>query len=101
MNYTIYKFIDSVLLDDQERRKVLSDMLWFYNLTTELEVPPCQESVEKIINNVMKGNIDTALEYCSILKEARTYMSMQEKEKMSKPDAEMYAKIALLDEKYK
>lgn len=101
MNYTIYKFIDSVLLSDEERVKVLTDMLWFYKLTEELEVPPCQSSVEKIIKKVIDGDIDSSLDYCYILKEARTYMTNQEKEKMSKPDAEMYQRISLLDEKYK
>ena len=100
MNYTIYKFIDSVLLTEEERREVLADMLWFYNLTFELEVPPCQESVHKIIDKVVSGDIDTALAYCYILQEVRTYMTMQEKEKMSKPDSEMYQRISQLDEKY-
>ena len=75
-------------------------MLWFYNLTFELEVPPCQESVHKIIDKVVSGDIDTALAYCYILQEVRTYMTMQEKEKMSKPDSEMYQRISQLDEKY-
>lgn len=100
MNYTIYKFIDSILLSEEERKKVLTDMLWFYKLTDELEVPPCQKSVEKVIDCVVNGDIKTALEYCHILQEARTYMTMQEKEKMSKPDAEMYHRLSLEDEKY-
>ncbi len=100
MNYIIYKFIDSTLLDNEDRERILKEMLWFYKLTEELEVPPCQKAVEKIINNVIKGDLKTALEYCKILKEARTYMTAQEREKMSKPDAEMYHKLSLLDKKY-
>ena len=76
------------------------DMLWFYKLTFELEVPACQDAIEAIIEEAVSGNIETALKYCNILKEARTYMTMQEKEKMSKPDAEMYQRISVLDEKY-
>lgn len=93
MNYIIYKFIDSNLLEDEERKRILKEMLWFYKLTNELNIPTCQKSVEKIIQKVIDGNMECALEYCSILKEARTYMTMQEKEKMSKPNAEMYNKL--------
>lgn len=100
MNYIIYKFIDSTLLEESDREKILNEMLWFYKLTDELEVPPCQKAVSKIIKRVIKGDIKTALEYCKILREARVYMTMQEREKMSKPDAEMYKKISLLDSKY-
>ncbi len=100
MNYTMYKLIDSVVVSEDEKRQVLKDMLWFYKLTFELEVPACQDAIEAIIEEAVSGNIETALKYCNILKEARTYMTMQEKEKMSKPDAEMYQRISVLDEKY-
>ncbi len=100
MNYTMYKLIDSVVISDDEKKKVLKDMLWFYKLTFELEVPSCQEAIELIIDKAVEGNVEEALIYCNILKEARTYMTMQEKEKMSKPDAEMYEKISVLDDKY-
>lgn len=100
MNYTMYKLIDSIVINDDEKRQVLKDMLWFYKLTFELEVPACQDAIEAIIEEAVNGNTEAALRYCNILKEARTYMTMQEKEKMSKPDAEMYQRISLLDEKY-
>lgn len=100
MNYIIYKFIDSTLLEYEERKKILTEMQWFYKLTEELEVPPCQKSVEKIIKKVIDGELEVALEYCNILKEARLYMTMQEREKMSKPGAEMYKELSLLDSKY-
>lgn len=101
MNYIIYKYIDSILLTDEERKEILEEMLWFYKLTIELEVPPCQEAIHKVIWRVVNGDYVIALKYCEILREARTYMSMQEKESMSKPDREKYREIAKLDEKYR
>ena len=100
MNYIMYKFIDSVLLTDEERKEILQEMLWFYKLTIELEVPPCQKAEEKIIGRVINGDYVIALKYCEILREARTYMTMQEKESMSKPGPDKYKEISLLDEKY-
>ena len=101
MNYSIYKYIDSVLLTYEERKEVIEEMMWFYKLTIELEVPPCQEAIQKVIDSVIDGNYDLAFSYCEILREIRTYMTMQEKESMSKPDREKYREISKLDEKYK
>ncbi len=100
MNYMIYKFIDSTLLNDAERKEVLQEMLWFYKLTIEIEVKPCQKAVEKIIGRIINGDYVIALKYCEVLRESRTYMTMQEKEKMSKPGPDMYKELSKLDAKY-
>ena len=100
MNYMIYKFIDSTLLNDAERKEVLQEMLWFYKLTIEIEVKPCQKAVEKIIGRIINGDYVIALKYCEVLRESRTYMTMQEKEKMSKPGSDMYKELSKLDAKY-
>lgn len=100
MNYMIYKFIDSTLLNDTERKEVLQEMLWFYKLTIEIEVKPCQKAVEKIIGRIINGDYVIALKYCEVLRESRTYMTMQEKEKMSKPGPDMYKELSKLDAKY-
>ena len=100
MNYIIYKFIDSTLLNDKERKEVLQEMLWFYKLTVELEVKPCQKAVEKIIGRIINGDYVIALKYCEVLRESRTYMTMQEREKMSKPGPDMYKELSKLDAKY-
>ena len=101
MNYIIYKYIDSVLLTEEERKQVMEEMLWFYKLTVELEVPPCQKAVQKVIGRVINGDYTIALKYCEVLREARNYMTMQQKENMSKPNREKYKQIAKLDEKYR
>ena len=100
MNYMIYKFIDSTLLNDAERKEVLQEMLWFYKLTIEIEVKPCQKAVEKIIGRIINGDYVIALKYCEVLRESRTYMTMQEKVKMSKPGPDMYKELSKLDAKY-
>lgn len=101
MNYIIYKFIDSDLLTDEQRTEILEKMMWFYKLTLELEVPPCQKAIEKVIEKVVNRDFKTAIEYCEIIREIRTYMTMQEREKMSKPPREKYKEISKLDIKYR
>ena len=101
MNYIIYKFIDSEVLSKEQKNDILKNMMWFYKLSQEIEVSPCQECTTKIVKEVANENFEKALEYCNIIKECRTYMTGPEKEKMSKPDREKYKEIEKLDKKYK
>lgn len=101
MNYITFKFVDSKLLNKDERKSIIEKMSWFYSLTIELEVPPCHDSIGKLIDLINSKEIDKALEYCNLLQRNRADMTMQEKEKISKPDAETYQKISILDSKYR
>ena len=100
MNYIMYKFIDSDILSEEQRIKTLRDMMWFYKLAHDLEVFPSQKCTEKVVNKIIKEDFEHALEYCRIIQECRTYMTGQEKEKMSKPDREKYSEISKLDSKF-
>ena len=101
MNYIIYKFIDSPLLIDEERKNILKEMFWFFNITKELEIPPCQEVTQELIKSILSEEYDTSIKYCKMLKKLREMMSEQEKLEMSKPRQEVYNKISKLDYKYK
>ena len=93
MTYMLYKFIDSVLLSDEEKIEVLSEMRWFYKLSKELSVPACQESLELIINKIINGDYKDAIDISKVIAEVRTFMPSQIKEQMSKPQPEMYKKM--------
>lgn len=93
MTYMLYKFIDSQLLTEEEKIDVLSDMRWFYKLSKELNVPACQESLELIINKIINGDYKDAIDICKVIAEVRTFMPQEIKEKMSKPQPEMYTKM--------
>ena len=93
MTYMLYKFIDSQLLSEEEKIEVLSDMRWFYKLSRELDVPACQESLELIIDKIIDGDYRDVIDICKVIAEVRTFMPSDIKEKMSKPQAEMYLKM--------
>lgn len=93
MTYIFYKFIDSVLLTDEERIEILTTMRWFYKLSVELEVPACQESLGLIIKKIVDGDYREAINICKVIAEVRAYMPIEIKEVMSKPQAEMYSKM--------
>jgi len=93
LTYMLYKFIDSSLLTEEEKIEILSNMRWFYKLSKELNVPACQESLELIINKIIEGAYKETIEICKVIAEVRTFMPSEIKEKMSKPQAEMYSKM--------
>ncbi len=93
MTYMLYKFIDSNKLSDEERIEVLSNMRWFYKLSNELNVPACQESLSYIIDKIIKGDYHDVIDVCKIIAEIRTYMTPEQREKMSKPSREIYNKM--------
>lgn len=93
MTYILYKFIDSKLLTDEERIEILSKMRWFYMLSEKLQVPACQESLGLIINKIIAGDYKDVMDICKVIAEVRDYMPKEIKEKMSKPQREMYSKM--------
>lgn len=93
LTYMLYKFIDSTLLTEEEKIQILSNMHWFYNLSRELNVPACQESLGLIINKIIAGAYKESIEICKVIAEVRTFMPNEIKEKMSKPQADMYTKM--------
>ncbi len=101
MNYMINNFIDSQLLTEEQQMQVLNSMMWFYKLSYEIEVSPCQECTKKVVEKIVNKDFESAIEYCKIIQECRTYMAKQEREKMSKPNVEKYSEISKLDYKYK
>ena len=93
MTYMLYKFIDSQLLTEEEKIEVMSDMRWFYKLSKELNVPACQESLGLIIDKIIEGDYKDVIDICKVIAEVRTFMPDEIKQKMSKPQAEMYIKM--------
>lgn len=93
MTYMLYKFIDSQLLTEEEKIEVMSDMRWFYKLSKELNVPACQESLELIIDKIIEGDYKEVIDICKVIAEVRTFMPDEIKQRMSKPQAEMYIKM--------
>ena len=93
MTYILYKFIDSNLLTEEEKINVLSEMRWFYKLSKELDVPACQESLDLIITKIIDGEYKDVIDICKVISEIRTFMTNEIKEKMSKPQAELYGKL--------
>ncbi|MBO5179734.1 MAG: glycosyltransferase [Clostridia bacterium] len=90
MTYMLYKFIDSIKMSDDERIDALTEMRWFYKLSKELNVPACQESLSIIIDKIIEGRYREVIDICKVIADVRKFMTAEEREKMSKPNREMY-----------
>lgn len=90
--YILYKFIDSVLLSDEEKIEVLKSMKWFFELKVEIDAPHTSKSIDIITDAIIKEEYEEVLKYCKILAEAREYMTAEKRERMSRPDHNKYNK---------
>ena len=91
--YILYKFIDSTLLDDKEKIKILKIMKWFFKLKIELDAPHTSKTIDIITDAINDEKYDEVLKYSKILAEAREYMTAEKRERMSRPDYAKYNKM--------
>lgn len=84
--YILYKLIDSVLLSNEEKIKVLEMMKWFFELKIELNVPMVSQSIEIITDSIIEGQYKETIKYCNILAEAREYMTTGKRERMARAE---------------
>ena len=93
MTYLLYRFIDSTRLSDEDRLELMSKMRWFLKLSNTIKVPACQKSLAVLINIIVKGKYQDALDICKIIAEMRIYMDINVRHSMSKPYDQMYKEI--------
>ena len=101
MSYLLYKFIDSNMINDKERKEILKEMKWFYELSNSLKVEACQKAQQMIVHKIEKEDYEEAINYCKIIQDIRRYVPEEVREDMSRPDANMYRRIAKYDNEYK
>ncbi len=93
MTYLLYRLIDSKQVNNEDRIQILGKLRWFFKLSKTLKVPACQKSLSILIDMIIKGQLDDAINICKIIGEMRTYMDVDVKRKMSKPYEAMYKEI--------
>lgn len=93
MTYLLYRFIDSTLINREEKLEILPKLRWFFELSYKLKVPACQNSLEILINKIVGEKYEEAIDICEIIAELRTYMDTEVRHQMSKPYEKMYQNI--------
>jgi len=93
LTYMLYKFIDSTMMNDEEKREVIKEMSWFYNISDKLKVEPCQKSLKILIDKIADEKYDEVIDICRIIADMRSFIPEGNKEKMSKPTDVLYEKM--------
>lgn len=93
LTYMLYKFIDSTMMDDSEKKEVIKEMAWFYNISEMLKIEPCQKSLEILIHKIADEKYDEVIDICKIIADMRSFIPEEKKEKMSKPTDILYEKL--------
>jgi len=91
--YMLYKFIDSTMMDDEEKKAVIREMAWFYNISDKLKIEPCQKSLKILIQKISEEKYDEVVDVCKIIADMRSYIPESEREKMSKPTDILYERL--------
>lgn len=94
-----YKLVDTNLMTDEEKIKILEEMAWLYNLRDKLKIEPCQKSLNAVFNLVREQKYKEAVDVCKIIAEMRTYIPKDIRENMSKPENVKYEEVEASDKK--
>lgn len=81
----IYKFIDSKLITNDDRKELISEMYWFFEQSKLLNIKFPQESIRILVQYILNKEYEIVNNICIILSEARNFMAEHEKEMMAKP----------------
>lgn len=92
VSYIFYKIVDSIMLSDKEKIKVLKEMKWFFDIKKEIGVPLSSAIIDIVTDEIINEKYDNVLKYCKILSESREYMTREKKERMARPDYSKYKK---------
>lgn len=93
ISYILYKFIDSLILTDRERIRILKDMKWFFKIKKDLKIPMVSNILDIITEGIINEKYNEVIKYCNILAEARTFMTSEKRERMARPDYNKYIQM--------
>ena len=82
--YIMYKFIDSKVMNDNDKRLALGEIQWFTRLSLELGIKYDNSIFFEIIRLINDSLYDEAIEKCMEVSKIRLCMSEEDKLKMSK-----------------
>lgn len=81
----LYKFIDSKLINNEERIEIIDKMSWFWRQASEFNMVLAQRIVEILLEDMVSKEYKQVIKECEMISEARTFMNEEQKEMMSKP----------------
>ena len=88
-----YKIVDTKIMTEQEKEEALEEMKWFFEIRKDVNVDPCQKSLEFVLEKIESEQYYEAVKCCNIIAEMRTYIEKDVREGMSKPEFVNYVEL--------
>ena len=82
--YITHKFIDTTVMNNEDKIKALNEMKWFYKLTDELKIKDNNHVIFEIIRLINNDKLEEAISKCNEVASKRMDMNDEDKLKMSK-----------------
>ena len=96
--YIMYKYIDSTVMNEEEKELALDELQWFTRLSKKLNITYSKDEFFEIIKLINRSNYKKAIVKCEELRLKRTMLSEEDKLKMSKIPPKEYHKYILRGE---
>ena len=88
-----YKIVDTKIMSESEKIIALEDLSWFFTIRKDIQIGPCQKSLEFVFEKIDEKQYDDAVKCCNIIGEMRTYIEKDVREGMSKPEFVNYVEL--------
>ncbi len=88
-----YKVVDTTIMTEEEKKIALEEMKWFFEIRKEVDIGPCQSSLEFVFEKIENEEYDDAVKCCNIIAEMRRYIQKDVREGMSKPEFVNYVEL--------
>ncbi len=86
LTYIMYKFIDATNLIYEEKKEVLNELGWFFELSKKLKIYPYNETLLLLLEHILNEEIDLAIDYSVRLAKLRMNIDFDTKDKMLQID---------------
>ena len=98
--YLLCQLIDSEKVTDQEKKELIGDFKWFWDLAKELKADVIHDSLRALYDFVVNEKYDEALVEMNRLKEYRETIPIDKRKRMSFPTLEDYKKMEQYDKEF-
>lgn len=98
--YLLCQLIDSEKITNQEKKELLGEFKWFWDLAKELKADVINDSIRALYDFVVNEKYDEALVEMNRLKEYRETIPIDKRKRMSFPTLEDYKKMEQYDKEF-
>ena len=99
--YILCQIIDSEKVTNKDKKQLVKDFKWYFELSTELKADVIHDSLKDLYSYIVDEKYEKALKEMIRLKEYREGIPIEKRKRMSYPTLADYKKMEKYDEEYK